>query len=123
MRRFAPTLLLLLGACTAGNRGMVTTHQPIVKGDTAYVPGCPDWSTASAQAHEGQSSNYGCATMTNLAAMIANPQDLLHGRSDAAGNRRRGHQGDQGVERGRAHVQAMDHHHLGCVNVGRRQVA
>ena len=85
MRRFAPTLLLLLGACTTGNRGMVTTHQPIVKGDTAYVPGCPDWSTASAQAHEGQSSNYGCATMINLAAMIANPQDLLHGRSDAAG--------------------------------------
>ena len=85
MRRSAAALLLLLGACTAGNRQMVTTHQPIVNGAVAYVPGCPDWSTASAQAHEGQSSNYGCATMTNLAAMIADPQDLLHGRSDTTG--------------------------------------
>ena len=25
-------------------------------------------------------SNYGCAVNSNLAAMIANPEDLLHGR-------------------------------------------
>ena len=31
---------------------------------------------------ESQSANYGCASSTNLAAMVADPADLLHGRSD-----------------------------------------
>jgi pilus assembly protein CpaD len=29
-------------------------------------------------------SNYGCAVNSNLAAMVANPEDLLHGREGAA---------------------------------------
>lgn len=48
---------------------------------TASVPGCPDWSrpgrTNSARFNL---SNYGCATNASLAAMVADPNDLLVGR-------------------------------------------
>ena len=47
----------------------------------ASVPGCPDWSESSdATLGNGISPNYGCATNGNLAAMIADPEDLLAGR-------------------------------------------
>ena len=46
----------------------------------AAVPGCPDWSRDSTNDFEANtSSNYGCATNRNLAAMIANPADLVRG--------------------------------------------
>ncbi|WP_395390694.1 CpaD family pilus assembly protein [Novosphingobium sp. BL-8A] len=46
----------------------------------AFVPGCPDWSTNSDfNPGNGLSGNYGCATNSNLAAMVANPEDLVHG--------------------------------------------
>ncbi len=46
----------------------------------ATVPGCPDWSRDSTNEFEANtSSNYGCATNRNLAAMIANPADLVRG--------------------------------------------
>lgn len=46
----------------------------------ASVPGCPDWSTGSdANLANGLSSNYGCAVNSNLAAMVANPEDLIKG--------------------------------------------
>ncbi|WP_174273210.1 CpaD family pilus assembly lipoprotein [Sphingomonas bacterium] len=86
---FRSTLLLpmlLLGGCTAGDRGLVSPHQPLVGATGATVPGCPDWSDADIPAHEGQSSNYGCATALNLAAMIADPADLLHGKSSTGSN-------------------------------------
>lgn len=49
----------------------------------AYVPGCPDWS-AKSDFNPGNAtySNYGCATNANLAAMVADPQDLIHGQTD-----------------------------------------
>lgn len=48
---------------------------------TAEVPGCPDWSDKSA-AHYGNGSwsGYGCATNSNIAAMVANPEDLIRGQ-------------------------------------------
>ena len=50
---------------------------------TASVAGCPNWaaSTNGITPQQNTSSNYGCATNANLAAMIANPEDLIHGRS------------------------------------------
>lgn len=46
----------------------------------ASVPGCPDWSTNNDfNPGNGLSGNYGCATNSNLAAMVANPEDLVHG--------------------------------------------
>ncbi|KHL25261.1 hypothetical protein PK98_00435 [Croceibacterium mercuriale] len=50
---------------------------------SAHVPGCPDWADRSAsQLDNRTSSNYGCGVNSNMAAMIADPQDLLRGRDD-----------------------------------------
>lgn len=47
----------------------------------ASVPGCPDWSeTSDANLENGISAGYGCANNGNLAAMVADPEDLLEGR-------------------------------------------
>lgn len=58
----------------------------VVSRMSASVPGCPDWSRPS-QPEYGAStmSNYGCATNANLAAMIANPEDLIHGQTGDSG--------------------------------------
>jgi pilus assembly protein CpaD len=53
----------------------------IVSRAKATVPGCPDWSRpsdANFSSHNG--SNFGCAVNGNLAAMVADPQDLVLGR-------------------------------------------
>jgi pilus assembly protein CpaD len=47
---------------------------------TASVPGCPSWTDPGIDSPLRLSTNYGCATNTNLAAMVANPDDLVHGR-------------------------------------------
>ncbi|HVM21695.1 MAG TPA: CpaD family pilus assembly lipoprotein [Sphingomicrobium sp.] len=50
----------------------------------AVVPNCPNWSIPSQPNWDNSSmSNFGCAVNTNLAAMVANPQDLVHGRESA----------------------------------------
>jgi len=52
----------------------------IVSRSTASVPSCPDWSSNSSSNFNGSNhSNYGCATNSNLAAMIADPEDLVRG--------------------------------------------
>jgi pilus assembly protein CpaD len=51
----------------------------IVSRSIAYVPNCPNWSE-----HRGPSSvssNYGCALNSNLAAMVADPNDLVLGQT------------------------------------------
>lgn len=51
----------------------------------ASVPGCPDYSRDASNEFEAHtSSNYGCSANANLAAMVAAPGDLLHGREGAA---------------------------------------
>ena len=53
----------------------------IVTRSKAHVPGCPNWSaTSDMNYNNGTSPNYGCATNSNLAAMIANPEDLIEGQ-------------------------------------------
>ncbi len=53
----------------------------VVSRSTASVPGCSDFSQASQPNFTGSaSSNYGCATNSMMAAMIANPADLVHGQ-------------------------------------------
>ena len=53
----------------------------IVTRSVASVPGCPDWSdTSDANFANATSRNYGCATNSNVAAMIANPEDLVRGQ-------------------------------------------
>lgn len=53
----------------------------VVTRSTASVPECPDWSVKSdMNYHNGTHPNYGCATNSNLAAMVADPQDLIEGK-------------------------------------------
>lgn len=53
----------------------------------AYVPGCPDWSRPSEVEVEASAmSNFGCATRGNLAEMIADPNDLVVGKSYSGGD-------------------------------------
>ncbi len=54
----------------------------IVTRMNADVPGCPDWTRPSNANFDGHvMSNYGCAINSNLAAMIADPRDLISGRT------------------------------------------
>lgn len=58
------------------------TARVVVSRAIASVPGCPDWSTRSdANFNNATSPNYGCATSSNLAAMVANKEDLIRGQS------------------------------------------
>src|SRR3546814_2711319 len=60
------------------------TVRIVVSRSVASVPGCPDWrDTQEADLNGGTSSNYGCAVNSNLAAMVANPQDLVLGQPGA----------------------------------------
>lgn len=68
------------GAVSAG------TVRVIVSRSKAFVPGCPDWSANSdTNLRNGSSSNYGCASNSNLAAMVADPQHLLKGAEAKGG--------------------------------------
>ncbi len=53
----------------------------VITRSNAYVPGCPDWSAKSDMNYNNATSpGYGCATNANLAAMVANPEDLIKGQ-------------------------------------------
>ena len=53
----------------------------VVTRSTATVPGCADWSDDyDGNYANATSRNYGCATNSNLAAMVANPEDLVRGQ-------------------------------------------
>ncbi|MEO6224275.1 MAG: CpaD family pilus assembly protein [Sphingomicrobium sp.] len=82
-------------AAIAGQYGMLVTAgapvtvgalQPgtvrvVVSRRRAEVPGCPDWSQPSQPNFQNRNvPNFGCGVNSNIAAMIANPEDLLHGR-------------------------------------------
>ena len=57
----------------------------VITRTTASVPGCPDWSAKSDMNYtNGLSPGYGCAVNSNLAAMVADPQDLLEGKKGAS---------------------------------------
>lgn len=56
------------------------TVRVVVTRTSATVPGCPDWSAKSdVNLNNATSDNYGCATNSNLAAMVADPEHLLQG--------------------------------------------
>ncbi len=65
------------GAVPEGHVRIVVTRA------SAFVPGCPNWdSKTSLNPTNSTSSNYGCATNSNLAAMVADPNDLIKGASN-----------------------------------------
>jgi len=56
------------------------TVRVVITRSRAGVPNCPDWSTHLADyGTNTTSSGYGCAINGNLAAMVADPEHLLHG--------------------------------------------
>lgn len=78
----------------AGERGLhvdgiapVTTGQVnpgtarvVVSRSTAHVPGCPDWSHRSHTDFQNRTSaNFGCGVNSTMAAMVADPEDLVRG--------------------------------------------
>ena len=81
-------------AAIAGRRGLlladgapITTGQirpgsvrVVVTRSTASVPGCPDWQDHFASNLENATTDgFGCAINSNFAAMVADPEHLLHG--------------------------------------------
>lgn len=65
----------------AGEARLVVTRA------TAAVEGCPDWTRGHTPNWNNEaSSNYGCATNSNLAAMLADKNDLLEGQELANQN-------------------------------------
>ena len=86
-------------AAIAGRYGMmVADGSPVTNGAVApgavrvivsrnrvAVPGCPNWDVPSQPNYNNRTmSNFGCSVNANLAAQVANPDDLLHGRPGAA---------------------------------------
>ena len=75
-------LLLADDAPVSGAPVIPGTVRVIISRMKATVSGCPDWSRdESHEFNSNTSSNYGCASNATLAAMIARPEDLIHGRS------------------------------------------
>jgi pilus assembly protein CpaD len=55
----------------------------VVSRSKASVPSCPDFTTDHDRNYNASNhSNYGCAVNSNLAAMIADPEDLVQGRAN-----------------------------------------
>lgn len=78
------------------SRGLSVSAQPAVYGSkpapntvrlilNRYVvtpPPCPDWRKPAGEDYNNQvGSNFGCTTETNLGLMVANPKDLVAGKT------------------------------------------
>ena len=62
------------GYVNAGTARIVLTRS------SATVPGCTEWGAATDfNPNNATASNFGCAINGNIAAMVANPEHLLHG--------------------------------------------
>ena len=74
-------LLLSPGSPVVSGAVNPGTVRVVVSRTTATLPGCPNWSEPSNPNWDNRSmSNFGCAVNGNLAAMVADPQDLVWGR-------------------------------------------
>lgn len=75
-------LLVSPGTPVTSGGGQPGSVRVIVSRSEASVPGCPDWADGSEiNARISTSSNYGCAINSNLARMIADPNDLVLGQT------------------------------------------
>jgi len=73
-------LFLRDGAPIAAGAVAPGTVRVIASRSTASVPSCPDWSQTDAASNVNTSSNFGCGVNSNMAAMVANPNDLVFGQ-------------------------------------------
>jgi pilus assembly protein CpaD len=75
-------LLLADGAPVTEGFLQPGTARVVITRSIASVPGCPDWRKHNdANYANATSPGYGCAVNGNLAAMVANPEDLLAGQT------------------------------------------
>lgn len=66
---------------TDGGASAVTIAVPKV---VVKLPDCPNWSSKFERRYENVATpNFGCAHVTNLGMMVADPRDLMNGRSAA----------------------------------------
>ena len=73
------------GAPVTTGRVPEGTARVILSRSEAYVPGCPKWAQQDdVDGDNAQSPGYGCTVNGNLAAMVADPEDLLRGRDEGA---------------------------------------
>lgn len=75
-------LLLHYGIVTVDGAQVAPPNRAIVavKRTLVTLPPCPNWSKRPYSDFDNQpSSNFGCATETNLGMMVANPSDLASG--------------------------------------------
>jgi len=87
IRDLAARYGLMIADTAPVTSGMVQPGQArvVITRTTASVPGCPDWTAKSDMNYTNATSpNFGCATNSNLAAMVADPQDLLEGKKGAS---------------------------------------
>jgi pilus assembly protein CpaD len=78
-------LLLSEGAPVTPGAIAPGTVRVVVTRTSAAVPGCPDHSrTYQPDFGAHTSSDFGCGVNANLAAMVAQPEDLVRGRSGLA---------------------------------------
>ena len=62
------------------------TARVVVMRTEASVPGCPDWSDKiDIKINNATSPGFGCAINGNMAAMVANKEDLVHGARGVGG--------------------------------------
>ena len=74
-------LMVAQGAPVTAGAVRPGTVRVIVSRTRASVPGCPNWSVPSQPNSQNRSlPNFGCSVNSNIAAMVADPQDLVHGR-------------------------------------------
>lgn len=86
VQRVAGQYGLLVSAGAPVTVGAVApgTVRVVVARTGASVPGCPDWSRPSQPNYNNRTMpNFGCGVNSNLAAMIANPEDLVRGRDSS----------------------------------------
>lgn len=74
-------LLLSEGAPVTAGAVQPGSVRVIVSRTTASVPDCPAWQTGEVGARISTAPNYGCAVNSNLAAMVADPNDLVLGQT------------------------------------------
>jgi pilus assembly protein CpaD len=77
-------LLLTDGAPLTSGAVQPGSVRVIVTRTSASVPGCPNWQDPIIGGPNKTATNYGCATNSNLAAMIADPNDLVLGQTGSS---------------------------------------
>ena len=74
-------MLVSAGAPVTPGTVAPETVRVVVSRTVASVPNCPNWERPSQPNYNNKTRpGFGCGVNSNLAAMIANPEDLVHGR-------------------------------------------